>query len=850
MSYTIQQISIILNAKSTIVNDADIDHLLIDSRKISFPKTSLFFALVGDRRNGHQFIKEVYERGVRNFVTSSFKPDITDSTNEYKHLYPDANFLVVDNTLKALQTLASHHRIQFNHPVIGITGSNGKTIVKEWLNQLLQNDFNTVRSPRSYNSQIGVPLSVWQMKAANTLGIFEAGISTIDEMENLQQIIKPTIGILTNIGVAHNDGFENITQKVIEKLKLFKDCKQIICNGDDEIIRRHCEIGFLPNEAISSNEKEIASCLAMTQHFFYWGKNECSNLQIIKEIKFANQTTLKSFYQNKNIEIVIPFTDEASIANACTCWAAMLLLGFENNIIAERMLQLQPVEMRMQLLPIINNCILINDSYSNDSSSFYIALDYLVANATNHKKTIIVSDFSGNEKSNTEVYFHFIEQLSNNKINKVIGIGTEISKYAESFYSKGIEVYFYETTSSFLNNISTHSFKDEYILLKGGRAFNFERISKWLQQKTHQTVMEINLTALVHNLKEYQKHLLPTTKTMAMVKAFSYGSGSIEIAKVLQFHKVDYLAVAYTDEGIDLRKAGIRLPLMILNVEEENFDALIEYNLEPEIFSFSIYKAFHQYLLQQGISNFPVHIKLNTGMNRLGFEVIEATELASLISTNKTMLVKSVLSHLAASEDINQDEFTKHQQQLFDAACAIFQSKLNYNFIKHIANSAAIFRNPASQYDMVRLGIGLYGVDSAVEHQLQLQTVATLKTTIAQIRTVKANDSIGYNRKGIVTRDSKIATVRIGYADGLSRSLGNGKGFMFLHNKLAPIIGSVCMDMTMIDVTDIPEAKENDVVEIFGKHLPVQQVAKWSNTIAYETLSTISQRVRRIYVEE
>ena len=822
MSYSIQKIATILNAKSIIVDDVIVEHLLIDSRKISFPTTSLFFALVGDRRNGHQYVKEVYERGVRNFVVS----DNIDVTN-----YTNANFLFVEDTLKALQTITSYHRKQFICPVIGITGSNGKTILKEWLNQLLQNDFNIVRSPRSYNSQVGVPLSVWQIKGTNNLAIFEAGISTVNEMENLQQIIHPTIGILTNIGVAHNDGFENFTQKLHEKLKLFKDCNQIICNGDDELIKRQC-----------LEESNLV--------FFYWGKKKSSNLQIIEEKKSSNQSILKAIYQNHKIEITIPFTDEASISNACSCWALMLLFGFENSIIAERMLQLQPVEMRMQLLPIINNCILINDSYSNDSSSFYIALDYLVANAANHKKTIIVSDFSGNEKTNKEVYIKFIEQLSNNKIDKVIGIGTEISKYADNFANVGIEVNFYETSSSFLSIITTQSFKDEYILLKGGRAFNFERISKWLQQKTHQTVMEINLTALVHNLKEYQKNLLPTTKTMAMVKAFSYGSGSIEIAKVLQFHKVDYLAVAYTDEGIDLRKADICLPIMILNVEEENFDALIEYNLEPEIFSFNIFNAFHQYLLQQGISNFPVHIKLNTGMNRLGFEVSEADELATLLATNKTMLVKSVLSHLAASEDPNQDEFTMHQQQLFEATCTIIQSKLNYTFIKHIANSASILRNPSSQYNMVRLGIGLYGVDSVVENQLQLQTVATLKTTIAQIRIVKANDTIGYNRKGIVKRDSKIATVRIGYADGLNRNLSNGKGLMYLHQKLAPIIGTVCMDMTMIDITDILEAKENDVVEIFGKHLPVQQVAKWSNTIAYETLSTISQRVRRIYVEE
>ncbi len=820
--YTIQQISTIINAKAIIKNDATIEHLLIDSRKISFPDTSLFFALIGDRRDGHNYINDVYKQGVRNFVIAQ---------NFDASEFADANFLVVENTLQALQVLASYHRQKFKFPVIGITGSNGKTIVKEWLNQLLQNDFNIVRSPRSYNSQVGVPLSIWQINSKHNLGIFEAGISTVNEMENLQNIIKPTIGILTNIGNAHNDGFTSKEQKLQEKLKLFEDCEQIICNGDDEMIRRHCEL--------LSNHK-----------IFYWGKSKSSSLQIIEEIKSTSQTKITAVYQGENTEIVIPFIDEASVSNACTCWAAMLLFNINNNIIAERMLHLQPVEMRMQLLPVANNCVLINDSYSNDSSSFYIALNYLVSNAGKHKKTLIVSDFSGSEKKNKEVYINFINQLHEKKIDKLIGIGEVLFEYSKEFSLNNIEAVFFRTTNEFINSITTHFFKDEYILLKGGRAFHFERISKWLQQKTHQTVMEINLTALVHNLKEYQKHLLPTTKTMAMVKAFSYGSGSVEVARVLQFHKVDYLAVAYTDEGIDLRKAGISLPIMILNVEEENFDALIEYNLEPEIFSFSIYKAFHQYLLQQAINDFPVHIKLNTGMNRLGFEVNEVEELSQLLVANNTMLVKSVLSHLAASEAAEHDEFTQHQLHLFDSACNIIQSKLSYTFIKHIANSAAIFRHSKAQYNMVRLGIGLYGVDSAVDNQLQLQTVATLKTTIAQIRTVKANDSIGYNRRGVVTRDSKIATVRIGYADGLSRSLGNGNGFMYLHNKLAPIIGSVCMDMTMIDVTDIPEAIENDVVEIFGKHLPVKDVAKWSNTIAYETLSTVSQRVRRVYVEE
>lgn len=820
--YSIEQISNIINAKAIICKSSSIEHLLIDSRKISFANTSLFFALVGDRRDGHNYIDEVYKQGVRNFV-------ISKNIDEKK--YADASFLIVDNTLKGLQILTSHHRVQFNIPVIGITGSNGKTIVKEWLNQLLQNDYAICRSPKSYNSQIGVPLSVWQINGKHLMAIFEAGISTINEMQNLQQIIQPTIGILTNIGVAHNEGFENIEQKITEKLQLFKDCKQLVYCNDD----------ILVDELIKKNNQS---------NLFSWGKDATSTLQIIYIKKEVTQTVITANYQQQQIQITISFTDDASIQNACSCWATMLLLGVDNVKIQQRMLQLHSVEMRLQLVKATNNCTLINDSYSNDFSSFLIALDYLNANAGNQKQTIIISDFGGGENKNSSVYHQAILAILQHNVNRVIAIGNEFNKCAEILISKGIEYLTYTTTENFLANITTHSFKDEYVLLKGARVFNFERISKWLQQKTHQTVMEINLTALVHNLKEYQKHLLPATKTMAMVKAFSYGSGSVEVARVLQFHKVDYLAVAYADEGIDLRKAGISLPLMVLNVDNENFDTLIEYNLEPEIFSISIYNNFHNYLQQQGITNFPVHIKMNTGMNRLGFEVDEMEQLANLLAMSNTMLVKSVLSHLAASEDQNLDSFTQQQIEKFDMACSILQTKLNYNFIKHIANSAAIFRHQQAQYNMVRLGIGLYGVDSAVEHQLNLQTVATLKTTIAQIRTVKANDSIGYNRKGIVTRDSKIATVRIGYADGLSRSLSNGKGFMFLHNKLAPIIGNVCMDMTMIDITDIPEAKEDDEVEIFGKNISVQAIAKQSNTIAYETLSTISQRVRRIYTEE
>ena len=820
MKYSIQKISELISCKAIIHSNNEIEHLLIDSRKIANASSSLFFALPGPRRDGHDFIEEVYNRGVRNFVV----------LNDFNYSnYTETNFIVVNNVLTALQEFASTYRSQFTYPVIGITGSNGKTIVKEWLNLLLQSDFNIVRSPRSYNSQIGVPLSVCLMNASHTLGIFEAGISTVNEMDNLQNIIQPNIGILTNLGSAHSNGFKNDEEKIIEKIKLFKNSKVIISNGDNELVNDVLEKTY-------------------TSKILYWGSGSNCNLQIKSYHKLNNQTTISAEFEGIDLKFTVPFTDDASIQNACSCWAILLYLKIEINEIQSRMLQLHHVEMRMQLLPIINNCVLINDSYSNDISSFFIALDYLNTNAGNKKKTIIISDFSGIEKTNLEVYKSLIRNIKSRNIHRVIGIGEIISEFENDFKVEHIDTRFFKSTDEFLSSINSNHFKDEYILLKGGRAFNFERISLWLQQKSHQTVMEINLTAIVSNLKEYQKHLHPTTKVMAMVKAFSYGSGSIEIAKVLQFNKVDYLAVAYTDEGIDLRKAGISLPILILNVEEENFDTLIEYNLEPEIFSFNIYHQFNNYLKSQAIHDFPVHIKVNTGMNRLGFDEDEIENLVKEISTNKTMIIKSVLSHLVASEDSSDDNFTTHQINLFEKICNQIENSIGYSFTKHIANSAAILRHTNSQFDMVRLGIGLYGVNSS--NQFQLQTVASLKTTIAQIRKVKATETIGYNRKGVLTKDSIIATVRIGYSDGYNRILSNKKGSMYLHGKLAPIIGNICMDMTMIDITDIPEAKENDVVEVFGKNLPVQQVATWCNTIAYETLSTISQRVRRIYIEE
>jgi len=819
VAYSIKNILSVVHASATIVTDSSIEHLLIDSRKIVFPSTSLFIALYGPRRDGHQFIKEVYERGIRNFVVKKG----FDSSS-----FADSNFLEVEDTLLALQVLAAWHRKHFNIPVIGITGSNGKTIVKEWLYQLLQNDYNIVRSPRSYNSQVGVPLSVWQMNEQHTLGIFEAGISTIGEMLQLEQVIQPTLGIFTNIGEAHSEGFKNGMEKINEKLKLFAHCKKLI----------YCKETILPE------------FIEQFTDLFSWSRKQSATLFIKEETKSTSQTTLEVVYQNQSYPLVVPFIDTASVNNAVTCCCVLLIQGYDLPVIAQRLLILQPIEMRLQLKIAVNNCHVLNDSYSNDISSLSLALDYLKQQSGDISTTVILSDILQSGLTDEQLYQQVAAELKQRNIHRFIGIGEKISHYHFILSQAVQQTAFYNSTESFLEQTTTHHFRDEYILLKGARIFAFERISKRLELKVHQTVLEINLSALTQNLKEYQKHLLPTTKLMAMVKAFSYGSGSTEVARILQFCKVDYLTVAYADEGVELRKGGISLPIMVMNADEAGFNALVEYNLEPEIYSFNIYHSFHHYLQHQGITELPVHIKINTGMNRLGFEPGEANELGLLIKQHHTMAVKSVFSHLVGSEAAEFDNFTYHQADLLNKACTILQQILGYPFLKHIANSAAIFLHKDLQYDMVRLGIGLYGVDSAEGNHVLLETVATLKSTIAQIRNLKAGETVGYNRKGKLVRDSKIATVRIGYADGFNRRLGNRVGSMYVHGKLAPVIGSVCMDMTMIDVTDIADTKEGDTVEIFGKHLPVKKLAEWCDTIPYEIMTGISQRVKRVYMEE
>lgn len=794
MIYTIQNIASLIKGEASITNDVQIEYLLFDSRKIYSPQSSLFFAIVGNRRDGHQFIQEVYKKGVRSFVISK---------EVEVNKFPEANFIKVDDSLQALQTLAIEHRKRFAIPVIGITGSNGKTIVKEWLYQLLHQDHNIVRSPKSFNSQIGVPLSVWQMNEQHTLGIFEAGISKPGEMDKLEKIIQPTIGVLTNIGEAHSEGFSSLAQKEKEKRLLFRNAT-------------------IPESVVVSGIK-----------------------------KEQRSTTISAIYKTFGIAITIPFSDEASIQNAITCLQVMLHLGYDNKVIAERMKLLTPVNMRLELKKGINNCSIVNDSYSADTSSLEIALNFLDQQSTDENKTVILSDFLQSSMPDKFLYAQIFKSLQHHGVKRLIGIGENISSFFQAG-NKGedMEIQLFPATNVFLDQFLTSQFKEEVILVKGARVFGFEQIVQLLEQKAHQTALEINLNAIVHNLKVYQQCLKPETKIMAMVKAFAYGSGGAEIAGILQYHKVDYLGVAYADEGVELRKAGIMLPIMVMNPEEYAFETIVEHNLQPELYSFEILQSFDNFLQQEGIMHYPVHLEIETGMNRLGFSDDDIEKLSERLIETSSFTVQTVFTHFAASEEALQDEFTQKQFLIFNQAIKKLKKKLGNPFLSHIANSAAVVRHPEMQMDMVRLGIGLYGVDSTGNSQLNLQTVTTLKSTVAQIKYLKKGESVSYNRKAIVERDSVIATIRIGYADGYPRRLGNGIGKVWVNGKLASIIGTICMDMFMIDITDIENIKEGDDVILFGSQLPVQQVAKWANTIPYEIMTGISQRVKRVYFEE
>ena len=820
MSYSIETISQLLCAKRIGDKESRIDWLLTDSRSLCFAEETLFFALQSKRNDGHKYISDLYARGVRNFVVSQL-PDTASFT--------DANFLVVANPLKALQKLAELHRAKFQIPVIGVTGSNGKTVVKEWLHQLLSPDRVITRSPRSYNSQIGVPLSVWQLNEESELAIIEAGISEMGEMRALQSIIRPTIGILTNIGGAHQENFFSLQEKCMEKVSLFKDCDVVIYNGDNDLI----------SDCVAKNmlaAREIA-----------WSKKDKEKPLFIRDInKETDSTTISYRYLGFDNSYTIPFIDDASIENSLNCLAACLYLMVPNEEITARMAKLEPVAMRLEVKEGKNGCVLINDTYNSDIASLDIALDFLYrrSEAKGMKRTLILSDILETGQSTTLLYRKVAQLVHSRGINKIIGVGPEITSIAKKFE---IEKYFFPNTEAFLKSEVFSSLRNEVILIKGSRDFAFERISEELELKVHETILEINLNALVANLNYFRSKLKPETKMVCMVKAFAYGAGSYEVAKTLQDHRVDYLAVAVADEGSDLRKAGITGSIMIMNPEMSAFKTMFDYKLEPEVYSFHLLDALIKEAEKEGITNFPIHVKLDTGMHRLGFAPEDMPELIKRLKSQNAVLPRSVFSHLVGSDSDKFDTFTRQQIEIFDEASLQLTSAFQHKILRHICNSAGIERFPGAQHDMVRLGIGLYGV-SAVDNSI-INNVSTLKTTILQIRDVPKEDSVGYSRKGHLERDSRIAAIPIGYADGLNRHLGNGNAYCMVNGKKAPYVGNICMDVCMIDVTDI-DCKEGDNAIIFGDELPITVLSDILDTIPYEILTSVSSRVKRVYFQD
>lgn len=821
--YTTTEIADIIHA--TVSGDepeTGISVLLTDSRQLTEPHHTLFIALVTERNDAHQYIYALVQKGVKVFV-GNFIPENCKGLE-------GICFLLVKDTRKALQQLAAHHRRQFKIPVIGITGSNGKTIVKEWLYQLLKADYSIVRSPKSFNSQIGVPLSVWQMKEEHSLGIFEAGISEPGEMPVLREMIRPTIGILTSLGTAHDEGFKDATHKLKEKLNLFAESETVIVN------------------ALSLPENYTD--LLIGEKWFIISRSPHATLQILHSDAEGNQTRIKAHYKGLDVELLVPFTDEAGVSNAMTCWANLLLLEISEQEIQQRMLKLQSVEMRLELKLGNNNCILINDFYNSDINALEIALHHLKQQHRGGQKIVILSDIEQSGKLGWELYTHVARLLSQFHIDVFVGIGKEISSQRKLFPG---HAHFYASTQEFLADTKVNpelQFHNAIILLKGARSFGFEAISKQLQQKSHDTVLEINLNSLVHNINFYRSQLEKNTKLMCMVKATGYGSGSTEIAFTLQHHQVDYLAVAYADEGVELRKAGIHLPVMVMSPEEASYDDMLAYQLEPELFSFKVIHDFSQALQNKAISDtYPVHIKLDTGMHRLGFEEAQLDELCEVLKKETSIKVKSIFSHLAGSDNKTFDDFTKQQIALFEKMAAKLEAAIGYSTIRHICNSGAITRFKQAHYDMVRLGIGMYGIGFNELEKQHLQNISSLKTRISQIKPLKKGDTVGYSRKGVAEQDMTIATIPIGYADGLSRRTGNGNFSVYINGTACKTIGNICMDMCMVDVTNLTCA-EGDEVIVFETNQQLMDLSEAMDTIPYEVLTNISTRVKRVYVQE
>ncbi len=819
-SYSPEEIGRIIDAGTRIDNpDAYVSELLIDSRRLIYPETTLFFALNGQRHNGHDFIEDLYQAGVRNFVVSHHFDEM-----------PGANFFLVTDTLKALQQLAARHRSSHSLDTIAITGSNGKTTVKEWLYQIYGRQKRIVRSPRSYNSQIGVPLSVWNINETCDLGIFEAGISMPGEMDKLEPIIRPDTGIFTNIGEAHQKNFESLQQKALEKCKLFRNATLLFYCRDHDTV----------HQAVRNALPEIETCS--------WGTSEESDIRIISTLTNNNHTTLKAEYAGTSYTATIPFADRASIENACHCLAYMIRQGETEAFIADRLARLEPVEMRLEQKNGLNNTILINDTYNSDINSLEIALAYAGRVHPGHPKTLILSDIPESGQNKTGLYQRVNELLTGYGFRRLVGVGQDLSRMEYLFDIE--EKHFFADTDELLFHLAALHFSNETILIKGARSFKFERVVKALEKQSHRTRLEVNLDNLVRNFNYFRGLLNNGVRTMAMVKAFAYGTGSLEVAHTLSFHGVDYLGVAYADEGVILRKGGITGYIMVMNPQISDFSTIINHRLEPEIYSFEMLDAFASEIDRLAVqTEYPVHIKLDTGMNRLGFRPEEVSGLIDKLCELRQLKVISVFSHFAASDEATHDTFSRQQMETFSQNVEQITRAIGYDVIRHMANSAGVIRFPEAQFDMVRLGIGLYGIGADDDSDKNLLPVMSLRSTIVQVKNVKKGETIGYNRKGIARENMTIAIVPAGYADGIDRRLSNGVGQVYIKGHYCPIAGQVCMDLTMIDITG-KDIRPGDDVEFFGMNLSLQSVARWAETIPYEIIARIPQRVKRVYFKE
>lgn len=819
MHYSLEKITALTGARRFGTADARIEWLLTDSRSLAFPETTLFFALRSRRNDGHRYIPDLYRRGVRNFVVGAV-PEAADT------LYADANFLLVVSPLKALQRLAERHREEYALPVVGITGSNGKTVVKEWLYQLLSPSMRVTRSPRSYNSQVGVPLSVWLLDERSQIGLFEAGISQPDEMQALRAIIQPTVGVMTSIGQAHQENFSTMEEKCLEKLSLFKDCDVLVYNGDDALISRCVELTGFGGDVIA------------------WSRTDNGQPLFIRSVDAGPDATRIAYtYLRQDAELVVPFTDDASVQNCIHCLAVCLYLHLQPADIARRALRLEPVAMRLEVKQGVHGCTLINDAYNSDVNSLDIALDFMNRRPGALEKTLILSDILQTGLPAAELYARVADMVNHRGIGQVVGVGPEISAFAHLFAAP--LKHFFPTVDALLASGLADTLHHRLILLKGARTAGFDRLSDHLSLKVHETTLEVSLEALADNLNFYRSFMRPEVKMTCMVKASAYGAGAVEVAKTLQDRGVDFLAVAVADEGADLRKAGITGNVIVMNPEMSSFGTLFAYNLEPEVYSFGLLEALIRAARKEGITNFPIHVKFDTGMHRLGFN--PDTDLPLLIDRlrhQNALLPRSVFSHFVGSDSPEFDDFSREQFERFDAASRRLQAAFPHHILRHVCNSAGIERFPERHLDMVRLGLGLYGVDPIDNRQLH--NVATLRTTILQIREVPAGDTVGYSRRTQLTRPSRIAALPIGYADGLNRHLGNRGGYCLVNGQRADYVGNICMDVCMIDVTDIPCA-EGDSVEIFGDNLPVSELSDRLGTIPYEILTGISERVKRVY---